>query len=172
MMGQRFLLDTGPLFDYLYCLGFAYLGDKVYGRLPHLNTEPKLNRFSQFLMANKPVLTVTGAICEVGGLFQRNHRKDDLFGVRGFWSHVWSVLFPNSDVVLSEVPVPLSSLGLEVVATVGPVDASLLWLARQLQAQDRTPCIITGDHEFYGVCNSKAFAVQAMWIDEILHASA
>lgn len=136
------------------------------GGLQHLRTEVQFIRFSEFAAENRPLVTVGGVIAELGGLFQKQRKKELLFGERGFWNSVWPHV-GDANPVIDDEPIKARELEVDVVRAFGPVDAALCSVAKRLSGEHRAVSIVTGDRRLWELMQGK---ISMTWIDEILFA--
>jgi hypothetical protein len=164
-MRKSYLLDTGPLHDYLAVLYLRSNGSGNWGDLTIINTEVKMAAFERFVDEHRPLLTVSGVFAEVSGLFQSKYRKSRLYGPNGFWRNAWPIV-GEARASIEESALPLRALGIDMVQAVGPVDASLVKKGLEIREKGGEACIITSDSELMTRC--RHFQVPTQHVNEIL----
>jgi rRNA-processing protein FCF1 len=82
------------------------------------------------------------------------HKRD----AKSLWKHTYEDFRVRE---ITEVVAPLLTMDIDLVASVGPVDASLIEIARQSRRQ--RPAILTIDDELLGRCNSAGIDVFHIW---------
>ena len=155
-----YLVDTGPLFEYLL---------NVYSRSaqrPELVRKANVvrsardwNCLARFFRNNGPFITVSGVFVELGYLFRKRLRR------RGgdFWN---AVVNETASLDLTDPHSPFQQLDLQILREVGPVDAALLNHSRSYDAQRNDVRILTSDRQLFGICQKKQLPVT--WFQDVL----
>lgn len=163
MTAETFILDTGPLFDFLL-LRFSEEASRERLRedLEYLKTDLYRRHFKEFMMRQKPFLTTPGVIAEIQGLSRRLPsltRVDE----GSFWTLARKEF---RELGIDEEIIRLGEMQEEDLANYGPVDASLLELARRKQGEHRRVAVLIGDERLWHRCQKQQIPVR--WIHEIL----
>jgi predicted nucleic acid-binding protein len=144
------IIDTNILFDFLVWRFHNKTQTDIHPSLhAHLSTKP-LEAFEWYLDAAKPVHTTFHVIAEIQGLMKKRTQKNPEWtnATRdSFWRFTREEL---SLVELREHPVTLAEMDPEVLAQLGPTDASILVLAIRLDA-----IVLTEDGGLRKCCSAK-----------------
>ena len=167
---MQYIIDTGPLFDYLFTVYRKQLDTRVIAipELQYINSQLRFRAFERFVGMNRPLLTVSGVIVEVGRLFHREMHKRMPSSPMGFWRCAYATMLGNKSVI-EEKLIELCSLDVEIVGSYGPVDASLCRVAQEFRAKNKAVSIVTGDQVLWGAQKQR---IPMVWIGEVVDAGA
>ncbi len=160
LRAEELILDTGPLFDFLL-LRFSEETGRVglENDLNYLKTDLDAQRFRGFVTGHQIVLTTPGVVAEI-----QRHQRRHLPGDQGrFWRLARGQFH---ELRIDEEAVRLGEMEEGDLSNQGPVDASLLQLARRRLGQYRRVAVLTADRPLWERCRNQQ--ILACWIHEIL----
>lgn len=171
-MREHFLLDTGPLLEFLV-LRYQAESKRLWPggtfQFQALLTPLDREDFEKFVKANRGYLgTSSGVITEMHGFLQRAERemppqaRKDL--KHGFWGLVCATF---RDLEMDERTVPVVEMAEQVLADFGPTDAGLLALAmRSVNKADGGIVVLTADRGLLELC--RRHAIHAEYVPDRL----
>jgi rRNA-processing protein FCF1 len=116
-------------------------------------------RFKDFVVRHRTVLTTPGVVAEIQG-----HQRRRLRGEQGgFWALARRQFH---ELRIDEEAVRLGEMEEGDLTNQGPVDASVLELARRRLVQYRRVAVLTADEPLWERCRNQQ--IPACWIHEIL----
>ncbi|MBI5197282.1 MAG: hypothetical protein HZA19_01605 [Nitrospirae bacterium] len=147
------IVDTGPLFDFLW---LGYCEGRGYKILPedfrYLTSEFSRAAIRWYFSVAKPLLTCPQVIVEVHGHAQRKRLKDGR--LRDFWRAAHQEL---AGLGLDEDLVKLLHMDREILCSFGPADAALIHMANR--RRELNCSIFTGEGKLDGHCRKKEIRV-------------
>lgn len=169
-MSEHFVLDTGPLVEYLV-RSYQYQTGETWLRgvdLQSLKSDAHRVLFQEFLARHEGRLIIcSGIVTQVERHVQIMEAHCPSPGLRAaFRAKFWALVHQELNKYrVDEKPVTLGSLEESLVARFGPVDASIILLAATARTGDRH-VVVTDDRPLAGVCRKRQIPVQS--VDSIL----
>lgn len=151
---ELLILDTGPIRELILNHAVFHFGfERLRHRLRWLTTPASYARCSEFIASFKLKTTSASVVAEL------NHwiRETEKHGRARLWRQAYDE-FRNMEV--NEEVVPLAAMDIEMVTRFGPVDASLIELAKRRQPE--YPLVLTIDSELCGQCKRAGFGVRLL----------
>lgn len=151
---ELLILDTGPIRELILNHAVFHFGfERLRNSLRWLKTPPSYARCSQFIASFKRKTTSASVVAELN-LWIRDTEKH---GQARLWRQAYEE-FRNME--MNEEVVPLVAMDIEMVTRFGPVDASLIELARRHQRE--YPLVLTVESELRGQCTKAGFGVRLL----------
>jgi hypothetical protein len=151
------ILDTGPIRELVLFHAVSEYGfDKLRKSLRFIRHPESYNRCSKFIASFRQVTTSASVVVELYHWI----RDTDGNGQKKLWGRVCDE-FRNME--MDEEVVRLLDMDVDFVSRFGPVDGSLLGLARRHAG--RNPLILTSDRPLHGECKKAGLGVSH--IDEV-----
>jgi hypothetical protein len=148
------ILDTGPIRELILHHAVFHFGfEKLRDDLQWLTTQASYSRCSQFIHSFRRRTTSASVVSELNYWI----RETDERGQARLWHRAYDE-FRGMEV--NEEVVPLAAMDIEMVTRFGPVDASLIELARQHQKE--RPVVLTIDRGVHGQCQKAGFGVRLL----------
>ena len=148
------ILDTGPIRELiLHHAVFDFRFEGLRRDLGWLTTPASYHRCSQFIASFKRKMTSASVVSELNNWI----RKTEKHGRARLWRRAYDE-FRNME--MNEEVIPLAAMNIDMVTRFGPVDASLIELARQHQPE--YPLVLTVDSELSGQCLNAGFRVRLL----------
>jgi predicted nucleic acid-binding protein len=150
---ELLILDTGPirefvLFNAVYSDGFESLRSE----LRFFHDEAAVQKYQLFVRSFVRRVTSASVVAELHNWIK--HKRD----AKSLWKQAYEDFRERK---IAEEVAPLLTMDIDLVASVGPVDASLIAIA--LQSQQQKPAILTIDDELLGRCSSPGIDVFHIW---------
>jgi len=166
-MARTYLLDTGPIFDYLLArFSEDERRPELLAEARFLSTPARLAIFKVFVAQHAPFITVAGVVVEVQHVLQRHRREAGLLK-KSDHAPFWSLLRGEYLAApVSEEFLRVDELHGDVLSRYGPVDSALVTLALRYLGQNRDVAVLTGDWGLVRRC--RALQVPVEWIDDVL----
>lgn len=168
-MPRTYLLDTGPVFDYVLARFSEDTGrSDLLNDVRFLNTSARLAAFKRFLLDHSPSITVGSVVAEVNHVFRR-HRQEakKLKKSHGLkkadGAPFWRLLTAEYvALTINEELLRVVELNVDVLDTLGPTDSAVVTLALRYLSQHRDVAVLTGDRRLYRRCRSMQVPAEYM----------
>lgn len=169
---EHFLLDTGPLLDFLV-LRYEAESKRPLPRgtfqFQALLTQLDREDFEKFVTANRGYLvTSSGVVTEMYGRLQRVEKGVPEQARKGLKRVFWDLVCATfRELGMDERAVPVVEMTGQVLADFGPTDAGLFELAmRSVKVDRRVVVVLTADRGLLELC--RRHAIQAEYVPDRL----
>ncbi len=151
---ELLILDTGPIREIILHHAVFHFGfEKLRRDLRWLATQASYDRCSRFVASFRRKMTSASVVSELDYWI----RKTEEQGQAKLWNRAYEEF---RDMSLYEEAVQLVDVDVDMVTRFGPVDASLIELARRHQSE--SPVVLTVDSKLCGHCRKVSFGVRLM----------
>jgi len=151
---ELLIVDTGPIRELiLHHAVFHFRFQKLRSHLQWLKTQASYDRCSGFIAAFRQKMTSASVVAEL----DRWIRETEKLGQAKLWNRVYDE-FRNMQ--MQEEAVSLVEMKVDMVARFGPVDASLIGLAKR--HQNLQPIVLTVDKKLCDECRGLGFDVRLL----------
>jgi hypothetical protein len=145
---ELLILDTGPIrefvtFQAVHISRFRNLSSE----LNYLRDSNAIQKYERFVRSFKRRITSASVVAEL------NYWIRDNLGRRVLWQRIYDEFIERA---IQEEVVPLLKMDVDVVDRLGPVDTSLMEIARQHSAEE--PEILTTDNPLFRLCGDAQIA--------------
>lgn len=151
---ELLILDTGPIRELVLNHAVFQFGfEKLRPHLRWLTTQASYDRCSGFIASFRRKMTSASVVAEL----HRRIRKTEKLGHAKLWNRAHEQF---RDMSLHEEVVQLIDMNIDLVTRFGPVDASLIELARRHQSE--RPIVLMVDGKLCDHCRRAGFGVRLL----------
>jgi len=151
---ELLILDTGPIREILlHYAVFDFGFENLRRELRWLPTQASYDSCSEFIASFRRKLTSASVVSQLEYWI----RKTEEQGQADLWRRAHEE-FRNME--MNEEVVPLATMDVEMVMRFGPVDTSLIELAKRHQGEN--PVVLTVDQKLCGHCRKAGFGVRLL----------
>ncbi|OGW20439.1 MAG: hypothetical protein A2077_03155 [Nitrospirae bacterium GWC2_46_6] len=167
ILPEHFVLDTGPLLDYFARLyGDQYHSTWLSARISPVTPQHKIwvGGFRSFFEHHKGrLLTSSGVIAEIERHIRKAAREAHYRNLKEFQDHFWTLVQNKlKELKFDEDTQYLIDMSKNILADLGPVDTSIIELAKKHAKSGKRFIVLTTDFGIHKRCMEEQIPVESV----------